>query len=760
MNALFASRRRAALAHAAAALCVALLPVRAWALPGFDDVRAQWQSSDWVLLARDGTPLQRTRVEHTARRGDWVALADVSPALREAIVVSEDKRFYEHSGVDWRGAAAAAWANLWNTRTRGASTVTMQLTGLLDDDPKHSGQRSLAQKAGQAVDALRLERSWRKDQILEAYLNLVPFRGEAVGLSALSQTLFGKAPSGLDERESAVAAALIRAPNAPYTKVAPRACRILRDMSAANADTRCTNLDAFVQMAFARPAVTAADPSIEGSSENAPQLAPHFARQIANGVHPAPGMHVRSTLDANLQRYARETLTRTLIELNERAHPRNVQDGAVVVLDNATGEVLAWVGSSGGLSKAREVDAALALRQAGSTLKPFLYAEAIDERRVTTASLLDDAPLDLAAGGGLYMPQNYDKGFKGWVSVRTALGSSLNVPAVRTLVMVTPHRFARTLTALGLPLTQAGDYYGYSLALGSADVSLVTLTNAYRALANGGMASPIVELPPPANASARGTSRRVFSRESAFIVTDVLADNNARTRTFDFDSPLATRMFSAVKTGTSKDMRDNWTVGFTSRYTVGVWVGNADGSPMWDVSGVSGAAPVWAAIVGYLHRRVPSVAPAAPPGVERVRVQFADAVEPSRNEWFIAGTATPQVGLASNAADLARGPAQIGSPVDGTIFALDPDIPAQRQRVWFERATGSTTRVSWRLDGKALGGAARVAWLPWPGKHRLELVDARGQVTDTVRFEVRGANAKQKSARVEAARDGASPGRR
>lgn len=727
--------------------CMAAMPLTALALPAFDDVRTQWQSSDWVLLARDGTPLQRTRVEHTARRGDWVALADVSPALREAIVVSEDKRFYDHSGVDWRGAAAAAWANLWNTRTRGASTVTMQLTGLLDDDPKHSGQRSIAQKAVQAVDALRLERSWRKDQILEAYLNLVPFRGEMVGLSALSQTLFGKAPSGLDERESAVAAALIRAPNASWRKVSARACRILHDMHDASG---CTNLDAFVELAFARPASTLDDTSFDNRSEISPQLAPHYARQIAGIAHPAPGARVRSTLDANLQRFARDTLTRTLIELNARAHPRNVQDGAVVVLDNATGEVRAWVGSSGGLSKAREVDAALALRQAGSTLKPFLYAEAIDERRVTTASLLDDAPLDLAAGGGLYMPQNYDKGFKGWVSVRTSLGSSLNVPAVRTLVMVTPHRFANTLTSLGLPLTQSGDYYGYSLALGSADVTLVSLTNAYRALANGGVATPIVEMPLAKNA-VHDPAKRVFSRESAFIVTDVIADNNARTRTFDFDSPLHTRMFSAVKTGTSKDMRDNWTVGFTSRYTVGVWVGNADGSPMWDVSGVSGAAPVWAAVVGYLHRQVPSVAPVAPPGVEHVRVTFADSVEPARDEWFLKGTATSQVGLASNAADLARGPAQIGSPVEGTIFALDPDIPQQRQRVWFERANGSTARVNWRLDGKPLNGGARVAWLPWPGKHRLELVDAKGAITDTVHFEVRGAMAKPVSAHADAA---------
>jgi len=738
------------------ALCVLLLaePLAAHALPKFDDVRTQWRSSDWLLLSRDGVPLQRTRIDKTERRGDWVALADVSPALREAIVVSEDKRFYEHSGVDWRGAAAAAWANLWNTRTRGASTVTMQLTGLLNDDRERSGQRSIAQKANQAVSALWLEHTWRKDQILEAYLNLVPFRGETIGLSALSITLFGKAPSGLDEREAAVAAALIRAPNASYAKVGERACRILRDM---NAPERCVNLAAFVQLAFARPA-----PALLSVSPDAPTLSPHFARRIASETHPVAGARVTSTLDAKLQRFASDTLTRTLVELNAPAHPRNVHDGAVVVLDNATGEVLAWVGSSGGLSGARDVDAVLARRQAGSTLKPFLYAQAIDERRLTTASLLDDAPLDLAAGGGLYIPRNYDKDFKGWVSVRTALGSSLNVPAVRTLVMVTPHRFAKTLTALGLPLEQSGDYYGYSLALGSADVTLLSLTNAYRALANNGVAAPTFDLPRRAP-SAAPPQQRVFSADASYIITTVLSDNNARTRTFGFDSPLATRFFSAVKTGTSKDMRDNWTVGYTSRYTVGVWVGNADGHPMWDVSGVTGAAPIWAAIVGYLHRRVQSVAPRVPAGVVQARVSFDGNIEPERNEWFVDGTQTQTVGLAANAisTDNASGIARaahasgktaasssnaaprIGTPTDGTLFALDPDIPATRQRIVFERANGSSGRASWRLDGKPLGREERVLWLPWPGRHVLELVNADGSSADSVRFEVRGATAHQ-----------------
>ncbi|MFA8326542.1 penicillin-binding protein 1C [Burkholderia ubonensis] len=741
----FASPRPAHVAGTAGRLFIAALlaaPLVAHALPSYDDVRHGWRSSDWVLLARDGTPLQRTRVDLAERRGDWVALGDVSPAFREAIVVSEDRRFYEHSGVDWRGIAGAAWGNLWNERTRGASTVTMQLAGLLGDSPRRSGQRSLPQKATQAMNALLLERGWRKDQILEAYLNLVPFRGETIGLDAMSRVLFGKAPSGLDVRESAVAAALVRAPNANAARVAERACRILRDMRAAQ---QCASLDGYVQLVTARPASAARD---DGAA-----LAPHFARRIAAEVKPGAGAQVRSTLDAPLQRFARDTLTRALTELNAPAHRRNVQDGAVVVIDNASGEIRAWVGSSGALSGARDVDAVLAPRQAGSTLKPFLYAQAIDEKRLTAASLLDDAPINLATGGGLYIPQNYDKDFKGWVSVRSALGGSLNVPAVRTLVLVTPHRFARTLTALGLPLAQEGDYYGFSLALGSADVTLLSLTNAYRALANGGVARKAVDLPAPAasaSASASTPARapdgtRVFSDAASFVVTDILADNNARVRTFGFDNPLATRFFSAVKTGTSKDMRDNWAVGYTSRYTVGVWVGNADGSPMWDISGVTGAAPVWSAVVGYLHRDLASRAPRPPAGVEQRRITFERDLEPARGEWFLAGTAVDAIRLAAPVTagkDGPRAPLTIGAPTDGTIFAIDPDIPPKNQRIWFERTAGHAAKFSWRLDDKVIGRTDRVAWMPWPGRHRLELVDARGNVADAIGFEVRGAFAK------------------
>ena len=452
-------------------LCGTLLlaaAAQAQAIPGFDAVRADFHPSETVLLDRAGQPIHRLRTDARVRRGQWVALQGISPALRQALVLSEDKRFYEHSGVDWRAVSSAAWANLWNQRTRGASTLTMQLAGLLDDDlALGTGGRTLRQKIGQAVMATRLEAGWQKSQILEAYLNLVPFRGELVGIDALSRTLFAKAPHGLQDTEAAIAAAMVRAPNARPALVAQRACGVLKAMRGPGAATDCVALDMQTAVALARRAFAAS----EG-------IAPHVARLLAAAQGGDAPATLPSTLDAGLQRLAQQTLQQHIREL----HGRNVEDGAVVVLDNASGEVLAWVGSTGELSRAAEVDGVTAPRQPGSTLKPFLYAQAIAERRLTAASLLHDSPAHLQTASGLYIPQNYDRQFKGWVSARTALAASLNVPAVRTLVMVSPEPFARQLGALGIVLKEGGGYYGYSLALGSAEVSLLQLTNAYRAL--------------------------------------------------------------------------------------------------------------------------------------------------------------------------------------------------------------------------------------------------------------------------------------
>jgi penicillin-binding protein 1C len=715
------------------------------AYPTVAEVRAAHQPSDLVLLDHRGRPIQSVRVDGQARRLPWVRLEDVSPAMRTAIVLSEDQRFWRHSGVDWQAVAASAWANLFDARTRGASTVTMQLAGLLDSDAARPGEgRSWTQKVAQTWGARQLEAHWRKSDILEAYLNLVPFRGELVGLPALTQTLFRKHPAGLDAHEAAIAAALVRGPNASEAVVARRACQVL-----ALQQRSCAGIELLTAQALRR----------KGAPMLGPQIAPHFARWALAQQGPGePDGHswpadARTTLDAALQRQARALLHRHLAELAGQ----QVEDGAVVVLDNATGAVLAWVGSSGALSAAADVDAVLARRQPGSTLKPFVYGLAFEQRVLTPASLLHDAPVQLPTGAGLYIPQNYDRRFRGWVSVRTALGNSLNVPAVRAGAMLGPDRLAQRLNDLGLALSQPGSHYGPGLALGSAEVTLLGLTNAYRALANGGHWSPVQAWRPgPATSKAR-PQRQVFSPAVAYLVTDILSDNAARAITFGLDSALTTRGFAAVKTGTSKDMRDNWCLGYTDRYTVGVWVGNASGAPMRRVSGVSGAAPVWAGMVRALHEERVSRPPTMPAGVVRQAIHYETAggeglAEPDRVEVFLQGTAQAQWQLAAGAGEGEAGVAQPGrlirSPADGAVLALDPDIPPQSQRVHFEAARhvlaapagGRAQAPAWWLNGKRLGSArGPVRWLPMPGRHVLEL--RRGnEVLDSVRFEVRGAS--------------------
>jgi len=687
---------------ACAILLLVAMPALA-AVPTPQDVKAAWRSSETTLLDRHGETIATVRVDMKGRRLPWVALDDISPTLGRAVLQAEDQRFMEHGGIDFQAVGKAAWDNLFGQhRTRGASTITMQLAGLLDPKlaPRSTG-RTWARKWDQALAARELEAGWNKRQILEAYLNLASYRGELQGIGAAARGLFGKAPSGLDAGEAAILASLLRAPTAPARAVARRACALAREL---DPRTDCAAIEWEVDAAFSRAAP--------------PEPVTSLARRLGGG----PGSIVRSTLDAGLQRAANAALRRRLAELAER----NVGDGAVIVIDNASGDVLAYVANDG----AGEVDGVTALRQAGSTLKPFLYELALERGQLTAASLLDDTPVDIPTVGGLYVPQNYDHHYHDAASVRTSLAGSLNVPAVRTLMLAGLERFHERLRAVGITsLTEAPEFYGWSLALGSGDVSLLELTNAYRTLANGGLQDGVTFVP-----RAPSSKRHVLDARATFIVADILSDRAARSTTFGLANELATGFWSAVKTGTSKDMRDNWCVGFSDRYTVGVWVGNFDGRSMWDVSGVSGAAPVWRDVMDYLHRDRPGKAPAAPPGVVRQTVRFAPAVEPERSEWFVRGTETSLVEML---APSRRAP-RIAYPAADSIIALDPDIPAPLQRVSF-RAYGGAG-LHWELDGVGAGPADQVAtWEPRPGEHALKLVGGDGRAVAAARFEVRGA---------------------
>jgi penicillin-binding protein 1C len=699
----------------ALALAPAFAPLPAHALPAYQDVRAAHRKSDSVLLDRRGEILNELRVDRSRRRLDWTALPEVSPALREAVVHAEDKRFFRHGGVDYGAAAAALLQGLIGQGRRGASTISMQTAALIEKDLRAAaGRRSLTQKWRQMAAARELEARWSKDEILEAYLNLLSFRGEFQGIAAAARGLFQKDPHGLDRAESLVLAALIPSPNAPAETVLRRALGIGASLGWPVADGEIRDKVRHVFLG-AGPMHPRAD------------LAPHVARQLLRG-QPA-GAAVSCTVDAEAQRFAVERLVHHLLSLATQ----NVGEGAVLAVENDTGHVLLYASHTTEPAHVRYVDGVRARRQAGSTLKPFLYALALDRRIVTPASRLDDGPLDVAVPGGIYQPRNYDALFRGPVTVRKALGSSLNVPAVRLLSLVGAEPFLRTLRDLGIEgLGEPADFYGPSLALGSADLSLWELVAAYRALANGGLWDGLQLAPERVGVLE---ARRVFSPEAAFLVTSILADREARSLTFGLENPLATRFPAAVKTGTSKDMRDNWCIGYSPRYTAGVWVGNFSGEPMWDVSGVSGAAPLWLEVMNFLHREGSPPWQAPPPGIVRRQVEQTSGPYAPTHEWFMAGT-EPLV------CPPPRGPAstisRIVYPPHGAVIALDPDIPPEQQRVLFV-AQGDTRGHGWVLNGQALGQTGRaVPWLPVPGRHAVSLMGPRGELIDGVSFHVRG----------------------
>ena len=688
----------------------------AHALPSFQEVKNSYKKSDAALLDRHGRVIHELRVDSKGRRLDWVGIKDISPALRKAVLQSEDRRFYGHSGVDWRAVGSAVIENLFARSPRGASTITMQLASVLDKKLKPgNSKRSLKQKWDQMKAAEEIERSWTKDEIFEAYLNLITFRGELQGISSASRGLFDKDPGGLNEEESLILASLIRSPNAPAGDVAKRACALKHSLDGRD---KCDGVGLLARKTLGGPYLVR--PRIS--------LAPHVFRLLMKDGRTS----AVSTLDGELQRFVLEVLRHHLIAVRSQ----NVMDGAVLVVENKSGDVLAYVGSVGDEASAPYVDGIRARRQAGSTLKPFLYATAFERLILTPASILKDSPLDISTATGIYKPDDYESDFKGLVSARTALASSLNIPAVRTLTLTGVETFMHKLRLLGFSRLRDDDYYGPSLALGSADVSLWELVNAYRTLANKGVWGELRLV-----FEKEKAGHRVFQEKVSFLISDILSDREARSATFSLENPLSTRFWTAVKTGTSKDMRDNWCIGYSQRYTVGVWVGNFGGEPMWNVSGVTGAAPVWLEIMDRLHSRSPSVHPLPPRGVTSKRVEFDGSVGPPRYEWFIDGTGPAQLtaGEAPVLLSSRYETPRITYPPDGAIIALDPDIPKENSRVLFEAETGGS-EFAWRLNNMQIGASrGPISWAPEAGKYTLSLIDKGGRIADTVRFEVRGA---------------------
>lgn len=643
--------------------------------PSFDEIRAAHRPSDVWLVDRHGEPLEALRTVQTHRSLEWIAIGEVSPAFVSKLVEAEDKRFFEHHGVDVRALLNAFRQGVMGRGLRGASTLTMQVAKSFDEASAEGRSSNgvflrTKYKLRQIVRAVKLDFTWSKNQILEAYVNRASFRGEVVGLRAASLGFLGKSPAGLGEMESAILAVMLRAPNATLDKIELRACRLLK---LSLADPGCLRAANLAREIIENPFKLVRERQI------VPVVSERF-------IEAGAGKSViQTSLDARIQTIAVNALREQLKSLKKQ----NVQDAAVVVLETRTGRPIAYVGNGGrGNSSAPQIDGVKSRRQLGSTIKAFVYGTAYDLGVISPTSLILDSPENVAVGNGqVYQPRNYDYLFRGQVGAAEALGSSLNVPAVRVLGMVGERRVVERLRALGFEDLKDENDYGPSLALGTVDASLWELAQGYRKL-------------------SLYADSKVFSDEAKHQVFESLSIAENRRFTFGVESLLQLPFAVAAKTGTSKDMRDNWCVGFTSEYTVAAWVGNFNGEPMWNVSGITGAAPLWRQIMLALHRD-------HPPRDEMLNYRKPDAPIPLR-------TIT-----------------KIRYPVPDMLIGLDPDIPKRLQKIPL-RLDGYSKGLTFYMNGRRLGPANREPfWSPVKGKQRLELRNGQGKTIDQVQFLVR-----------------------
>ncbi|WP_437684627.1 penicillin-binding protein 1C [Sorangium sp. So ce176] len=598
-------RRAAQIALAVAIAPWLLLGVVAALTPLPPELRAaEDRAVSTVLLDRHGTVLRELRAGDGAR-ARWLPLAEAGDRIQRALLAAEDRRFARHPGVDPIAIARAIGQLAAERRVvSGASTITQQLARALVPRP-----RTARGKLGEMALALRIEASLSKREILEQYLNRVAFGPGLRGVEAASRFYFDKPTADLSLAEAAALASMPRGPALydPRRGTGPlerRRNRVLDRMLAAG-------LAGEAEVARARAEPIALAPKGSGLG------APHLVRAVlggalGDGAVAAPlrgrASEITLTIDRGLQREIEVLAQQTVRGLSDR----DVGAAAVVVLENATGEILAYVGSHDidDVAGLGHNDGVLALRQPGSALKPFVYELAMEQLGFTAATVLPDVELSFPTADGSYVPRNYDGRFHGPVRLRDALASSYNVPAVWTAAALGPDRVLARLRELGLgSLDGEPSRYGVAIALGDGEVRLLDLANAYATLARGGIYMPVRavravtnapravsdEPPAPAPPSSAPPERgaRVLDAARARVITDILADDKARLASFGEGSALDLPFPVAAKTGTSKGFRDNLAVGFTPDVTVAVWVGNFDGSPMGGVSGITGAGPLF-----------------------------------------------------------------------------------------------------------------------------------------------------------------------
>lgn len=611
---------------------------------------AQINGASTVFYDRDGKVLYEMFKDKNRVPVDF---NDISDNLKKATVSIEDKNFYKHGGISETGIIRSVFSIILGRGIEGGSTITQQLI----KNVLLTSQRSISRKIREMILAFEVERKYSKDQILEMYLNEAPYGGNYWGVASAAHGYFNKDPKDLNLIESAILAGLPQSPSyySPYIGQANawkgRAKDVLRRMRE----------DGYITSAGEKSADNQVD-SYAFSPPHLPIEAPHFVFYIKDLIDqeygPAlleQGVKVKTTLSLDVQKMAEKIVHDEIGNLKDF----HVGNGAAVVLDSQTGEILAMVGSYDfNDPKFGNFNVATALRQPGSAVKPITYSVAF-EKGYTPSTILMDVKTNFKPDDKSddYIPENYDGKNRGPVQVRFALGNSINVPAVKMLAMVGIRDFLQKASDMGLdsfaPTQTNLNRFGLSITLGGGESTLLQLTSAYTVFATGGLKHDISSISEIDDfngktiyKSVRTNERRVLSPEISFLISHILSDNNARRDEFGPNSYLnIPGKTVAVKTGTTNDKRDNWAVGFTKSVTVGVWVGNNDNSPMNQkiASGITGASPIWYDIMNELLKKYTDGIMDKPDNVKALTVDaylggLPKDGYPTRSEYFISGT--------------------------------------------------------------------------------------------------------------------------
>lgn len=679
--------------------------------PVADSLRAVISNAENIrVVDRNGKPLTIS-YQNRWNNYDVLPLHKIPQFLQDSFITSEDKRFYQHGGVDWKARAGAVYQNLNGGNTRGASTITEQVVRMITPRP-----RNLWSKWIEGIEAFELERKYSKNDILEFYLNQLPYASNRRGVAQAARYYFNRDLGTLTKKEMLALVVLARAPSGydlykNPEKIEPLIKNLAKKLGAEIGDTKLT---------LQKPEL--------------PVNASHFISFVRKQPSFGKEVIIRSSIDSTLQ----NSVQNILDERVKTLAPKNLHNAAALVVDNQTHQIIAWVVSAED-KKTTEIDAVTTPRQPGSSMKPFLYTTAL-EKGWTAATIIEDAPLSEAVGAGLHSFNNYSHVFYGNITLREALGNSLNIPALKTINFVGVDDYLKKLHELGFAnLNREAEIYNEGLALGNGEVSLYEIVRAYSSLANHGEYQDLSYL----MINGRYEKpRQVFSEAATSLIGNILSDPWARRLEFGSSSVLNLPVQTAAKTGTSTDYRDTWAIGYNYRYTVGIWMGNLNREPTNGITGSTGPALVLRSIFSELNKNQTTKPLYLSKQLQAkdICIDYLDGTPCfKKTEYFMPNTDY----ISPKSEEKKEEILKITRPSEGLNIAYDPRIPPEKQAFKFYiSGIKDGAKISWYLDDAQIAETAEPFYL-WQiarGKHQLHAIIINGDestVLDKVSFVVK-----------------------